>query len=116
MSTTKIEWTETTWNPITGCTKLSEGCAHCYAERMAYRLQAMGQENYRNGFETTWHEHLFEQPLQWKKPRMIFVNSMSDIFHDAVPEKVIIKLFNIMNCADQRKRSKIGDRKTCLVL
>lgn len=96
---TKIEWTEATWNPITGCTKLSEGCANCYAERMAHRLLAMGQPNYRNGFQVTCHEHLFDQPHHWKKPRMIFVNSMGDIFHDDVPDSVILTLFDTMNKA-----------------
>lgn len=99
MSRSKIEWTESTWNPITGCTKLSDGCAYCYAERMSARLHAMGQKNYRNGFKVTCHDYLFEQPLHWKKPRMVFVNSMSDIFHDDIPDSVIISLFNTMKKA-----------------
>ncbi len=74
-----IEWTEATWNPATGCTKLSPGCKHCYAERLAFRLQAMGQSRYDNGFTLTLHEDLVDLPLRWKKPRMIFVNSMSDL-------------------------------------
>jgi len=74
-----IEWTESTWNPITGCTKVSPGCKHCYAERMALRLQAMGQPNYADGFALTLHEHVLELPLQWKTPKTIFVNSMSDL-------------------------------------
>ena len=85
MSTySSIEWTESTWNPITGCTKVSPGCKHCYAERMARRLQAMGQPNYANGFKLTLHENFLEWPLRWKKPQMIFVNSVSDLFHEDV--------------------------------
>ena len=75
-----IEWTESTWNPVTGCNKISPGCKYCYAERMAERLQAMGQPNYRNGFELTLQPQMLELPLQWKKPQTIFVNSMSDLF------------------------------------
>ena len=94
-----IEWTESTWNPVTGCTKVSPGCKHCYAERMAKRLQAMGQPNYSNGFSTTIHEHTLELPLHWKKPQVIFVNSMSDLFHKNVPTDFILRLFNVMNQA-----------------
>ncbi len=92
-----IEWTESTWNPVTGCTKISEGCAHCYAERMAHRLKAMGQKNYANGFDVTLHPHTLKIPLKWKKPQMIFVNSMSDLFHNDVPFSFIKKIFNIMS-------------------
>jgi protein gp37 len=91
-----IEWTESTWNPLTGCTKISPGCKHCYAERMALRLQAMGQPNYRNGFNLTLHEHSLELPLHWKTPQMIFVNSMSDLFHKNVPIEFIQKVFQVM--------------------
>lgn len=94
-----IEWTESTWNPITGCTKISPGCKHCYAERMAHRLQAMGQPNYRNGFMLTTHEHALQLPLQWKQPQMIFVNSMSDLFHDDVPIEFILSVFEVMHQA-----------------
>src|SRR5206468_12377534 len=80
-----IEWTEATWNPVTGCTKISPGCKHCYAERMALRLQAMGQRNYVNGFDLTLHEQALELPLRWRKPQSIFVNSMSDLFHRDIP-------------------------------
>jgi hypothetical protein len=80
-----IEWTESTWNPLTGCTKISPGCQHCYAERVALRLQAMGQPNYANGFKLTLHEQALDLPLHWKKPQTIFVNSMSDLFHKYVP-------------------------------
>ena len=95
-----IEWTESTWNPVTGCTKVSPGCKHCYAERMAERLQAMGQANYANGFELTMHEHAVELPLRWKKPQRIFVNSMSDLFHQDVPVEFIGRVFEVMNRAD----------------
>ncbi len=91
-----IEWTESTWNPLTGCTKVSPGCKHCYAERMAHRLQAMGQPNYVNGFNLTLHEHVLKAPLNWKKPQMIFVNSMSDLFHKDVPLNFILNVFSVM--------------------
>jgi protein gp37 len=94
-----IEWTETTWNPLTGCTKISPGCKHCYAERMSLRLQAMGQANYANGFDLTLHEHMLEVPLRWKKPRLVFVNSMSDLFHEDTPEGFILRVFNVMRRA-----------------
>jgi protein gp37 len=95
----EIEWTESTWNPVTGCSKISPGCANCYAERMSRRLQAMGQPNYKRGFELDIHEHTLELPLQWKKPQTIFVNSMSDLFHRDVPLSFIEKTFDIMNQA-----------------
>ena len=95
-----IEWTESTWNPLTGCTKVSPGCKHCYAERMAKRLRAMGQPNYRNGFDLTIHEHVLAAPLKWKKPQLIFVNSMSDLFHNDVPFDFIIKIFEVMRKAN----------------
>jgi len=94
-----IEWTEATWNPVTGCTKISPGCAHCYAERMARRLQAMGQVRYRNGFRVTLQPDIVELPLRWKRPRMIFVNSMSDLFHKAVPTDFIVRCFEVMERA-----------------
>ena len=94
-----IEWTESTWNPLTGCSKVSPGCKNCYAERMANRLKAMGQPNYVNGFELTMHPHTLELPLTWKKPQMIFVNSMSDLFHEAVPFKFIQNVFDVMRDA-----------------
>jgi protein gp37 len=95
-----IEWTESTWNPVTGCTKISLGCANCYAERMAKRLCAMGQPNYINGFKVAMHEHVLDVPLHWKKPQMIFVNSMSDLFHKNVPTEFIIRTFEVMKKAD----------------
>ena len=97
MADTTIEWTDATWNPVTGCTKISAGCLHCYAERMAIRLKAMGQPNYTEGFKVVCHEHQLGLPLKWKKPRMIFVNSMSDLFHEKVPLEFIQKVFEVMN-------------------
>jgi protein gp37 len=97
----KIEWTEATWNPITGCTKVSSGCKNCYAERMSHRLKAMGNPNYANGFDLTIHKDSFDIPLHWKKPRMIFVNSMSDLFHEDVPKDIIIDLIDIMRKAER---------------
>jgi len=94
-----IEWTESTWNPLTGCTKISPGCKHCYAERMAFRLKAMGQPNYANGFRLTLQEHALELPLHWKKPQTIFVNSMSDLFHRGVPTEFILRVFDVMRQA-----------------
>ncbi len=94
-----IEWTEATWNPVTGCTKTSPGCKHCYAERMALRLQAMGHPNYVNGFRVTLHENMLDIPLRWKKPRLIFVNSMSDLFHEEVPAEFIQRVFAVMRKA-----------------
>lgn len=91
-----IEWTEYTWNPVTGCTKASPGCLNCYAERMAKRLQAMGLSNYRTGFKVALHEHVLPAPLAWKKPSIVFVNSMSDLFHEKVPLEFILKVFDIM--------------------
>ena len=95
-----IEWTQATWNPVTGCTKASPGCRHCYAERMTRRLQAMGQRNYVNGFKPAVHEHALSLPLHWKKPRTVFVNSMSDLFHRDISGDFIQRVFNVMWQAD----------------
>jgi protein gp37 len=97
---TGIEWTDATWNPITGCTKISPGCKNCYAERLALRLRAMGNPRYRNGFAVTLHPDLLTLPLRWHQPRRIFVNSMSDLFHEAVPEDFIRQVFDVMARAD----------------
>lgn len=99
MARSGIEWTESTWNPLTGCTKISPGCKHCYAERMAKRLKAMGQPNYVNGFKLTMHEHVLEKPLEWKTPQVIFVNSMSDLFHKDVPLEFVQRVFDVMKRA-----------------
>ena len=97
---TSIEWTDSTWNPVTGCTKISSGCANCYAERMASRLKAMGNPSYANGFSVTLHEEALTLPLKWKKPQTIFVNSMSDLFHEDIPVEFIMRVFDIMRRAD----------------
>jgi len=99
MNKSKIEWTESTWNPISGCDKISKGCENCYAERMAKRLQAMGTRGYEDGFKVTLHPYTLDKPLKMKKPQMIFVNSMSDIFHKDVEDEYIIKIFEVMNKA-----------------
>lgn len=93
---TRIEWTDATWNPVTGCTKVSQGCKHCYAERLAKRLQAMGSARYRNGFAVTLHPEVLELPLRWRKPQRIFVNSMGDLFHPAVPDAFLAAVFAVM--------------------
>jgi protein gp37 len=99
MSKSTIEWTESTWNPVTGCSKISPGCKNCYAERMAKRLKAMGQSNYRNGFKLTLQPHMLGLPLRWKKPQTIFVNSMSDLFHKEVPLEYVQEAFDVMRRA-----------------
>ena len=96
---TSIEWTESTWNPVTGCTKISPGCKNCYAERLANRLKAMGQARYRNGFEVTLQRDIVDLPLNWREPRLIFVNSMSDLFHEEVPDNYILQVFKTMQAA-----------------
>jgi protein gp37 len=97
MKTTKIEWTETTWNPTSGCSKISTGCKNCYAERMAKRLQAMGVDKYKDGFELKMHRETLNEPFSWKNPRTVFVNSMSDLFHESLPFDFIKDVFRIMN-------------------
>jgi protein gp37 len=109
-----IEWTDATWNPTTGCTKISPGCKHCYAERMAGRLEAMGSYNYRNGFELTLQPQMLDRPLSWRKPRRIFVNSMSDLFHDAVPDEFILKVFRVMEKAHWHQFQVLTKRATRL--
>jgi protein gp37 len=98
-----IEWTNMTWNPVTGCNKVSSGCKHCYAEAMAKRLQAMNSPRYSNGFRVTLHDDLVNLPLRWKKPRLVFVNSMSDLFHDEVPLDFIQRVFATMNACPQHQ-------------
>ena len=98
-SKTGISWTDATWNPVTGCTRISAGCQNCYAEKMAKRLQAMGSPRYSNGFDVAFHYDTLSIPMRWKKPKRIFVNSMSDLFHDDVPESFIRAVFTTMaNC------------------
>jgi protein gp37 len=98
-----IEWTEATWNPVTGCAKISPGCKHCYAERMAGRLKAMGVPQYRNGFRLTLQPDALDIPLKWKRSRLIFVNSMSDLFHKDVPLEFIQRVFAVMEEASQHQ-------------
>ena len=100
-TTSRIEWTEMTWNPVTGCDKVSAGCKYCYAETMARRLLAMGQPRYANGFKVTLQEDLVDLPLRWHQPRTVFVNSMSDLFHDEIPEAFIRRVFETMVKAEQ---------------
>lgn len=94
-----IEWTHSTWNPVTGCSKVSPGCKHCYAERMAIRLREMGQKKYQNGFSPAIHPDVLKMPLLWKKPQVIFVNSMSDLFMHEIPEEFIQATFDVMKKA-----------------
>lgn len=110
-----IEWTESTWNPLTGCTKMSPGCKNCYAERMALRLKFMGQPNYANGFKLSLHENSLELPLQWKKPQTIFVNSMSDLFHKDVPFAFIERVFDVMRRASWHQFQVLTKRSERLV-
>ena len=110
-----IEWTEATWNPVTGCDKVSPGCAHCYAERMARRLHAMGTPNYANGFELTLQPQMLEAPLKWKRPRKIFVNSMSDLFHASVPASFIDEVFGVMGRANWHQFQVLTKRSERLV-
>lgn len=103
MSKTKIEWTDATWNPVTGCTKISHGCANCYAERMALRMKAMGVTKYSHGFHVAVHDDVLSEPLRWRSPRMVFVNSMSDLFHKDVSDDFIKRVFDIMNQATRHR-------------
>ncbi|MEA3548592.1 MAG: phage Gp37/Gp68 family protein [Thermodesulfobacteriota bacterium] len=113
-SQSKIEWTETTWNPVTGCTPISEGCLNCYALRLAKRLKAMGNKRYRNGFKLTLHPDLIGVPLRWVKPRLVFVNSMSDLFHEDIPLEFIQKIFFTMKQAKQHSFQILTKRSTRL--
>lgn len=110
-----IEWTDATWNPVTGCSKISPGCKYCYAERMAKRLQAMGQPNYANGFQVTLQPHMLELPLEWKRPRRVFVNSMSDLFHKDVPLAFIKKVFAVMRRANWHQYQLLTKRSERLL-
>ena len=103
MSQSRIEWTDSTWNPVTGCTKASSGCQHCYAETMTRRLKAMGVAKYANGFKVTIHEESLSEPLKWRKPRNIFVCSMSDLFHKDVPFEFVDKVMSIIAQTPQHR-------------
>ena len=95
-----IEWTQATWNPVTGCTKVSPGCAHCYAETFAERFRGVPGHPYEVGFDLTLRPERLDLPLSWKRPRLIFVNSMSDLFHEGVPDDYIVRVFETMRAAD----------------
>jgi protein gp37 len=110
-----IEWTEATWNPVTGCSKVSPGCKNCYAEKLALRLQAMGQANYANGFDVTTHASALDLPLSWRRPRTVFVNSMSDLFHELVPVEFIEEVFAIMRRAEQHRFQVLTKRSVRLL-
>jgi protein gp37 len=110
-----IEWTESTWNPVTGCSKVSAGCKHCYAERMAGRLQAMGNARYENGFAVTLHPDLVDAPRSWKVPRVVFVNSMSDLFHPEVPFEFIERIFATMRECPQHTFQILTKRSSRLL-
>jgi protein gp37 len=110
----RIEWTEMTWNPVTGCTKISQGCKHCYAERMAKRLHAMGNARYRNGFRVTLHPDLLDAPYRWREPRLVFVNSMSDLFHESVPLWFIEQAFATMAGCPQHTFQSLTKRSNRL--
>lgn len=101
MTQSKIEWTEITWNPTTGCNKVSAGCKNCYAEIFAKRLQAMGNQKYKNGFEFTIHPDVLKEPLKWRTPKLVFVNSMSDLFHENISLSFLKEIFKVMNNTPQ---------------
>lgn len=126
MATSSIEWTDATWNPVAGCTVISPGCTNCYAMRMAARLEAMGSNKYagltrRTGGRAVWtgeiklDPHTLEAPLAWKKPRMVFVNSMSDLFHDDIPEKFIVRVWDVMRQASHHTFQVLTKRPTRMV-
>src|SRR3990172_2108498 len=94
-----IEWTEATWNPVTGCTKVSPGCAHCYAETFAERFRGVPGHPYEMGFDFTLRPERLDLPLRWKSPRLVFVNSMSDLFHESVPDEFVVAVFESMRNA-----------------
>lgn len=112
MRTTKIEWTDRTWNPVTGCTKLSTGCAHCYAETMANRLKAMGVAKYANGFMPTMHEDALGEPFQWKQPHTIFVCSMADLFHESVSSDFVDRVMDTIRHTKQHRYQILTKRAT----
>lgn len=113
---THIEWTESTWNPVTGCSKVSAGCKNCYAERMANRLRAMGSPRYVDGFSVSLHHDLIDAPKSWKSPKVIFVNSMSDLFHEKVPLDFIQQVFATMKNCPQHTFQILTKRSERLVL
>lgn len=112
---TSIEWTEMTWNPVTGCVKVSPGCKHCYAETLSKRLRAMGAERYQDGFQVTPHDDLVDLPMKWKRPRVVFVNSMSDLFQEQVPLDFIRRVFETMGQCPQHQFQVLTKRAERLV-
>jgi protein gp37 len=112
MRTTKIEWTERTWNPVTGCSKISTGCSNCYAETLSHRLKAMGLWKYANGFVPTLHETTLSDPLKWKQPSTIFVCSMSDLFHESVPFNFIDMVINTIKLTTRHNYQILTKRAT----
>lgn len=114
MAQSSIEWTEMTWNPVTGCNKISAGCKFCYAEVMTKRLEAMGVEKYSNGFNFTTHEDELETPYKWRKPKIVFVNSMSDLFHKNSPLEFIQRVFEVMNNTPQHTYQVLTKRADIL--
>ena len=110
MQRSKIEWTDATWNPVTGCTQISPGCAHCYAKTFAERFRGVPGHPYERGFDLKRRPERLDQPLRWQKPRTIFVNSMSDLFHEDVPDDYILKVFEVMQAADQHRYQVLTKR------
>jgi protein gp37 len=113
-SSTAIEWTDATWNPVTGCTKISAGCDHCYAERFSERFRGTPGHPFENGFDLTLRPERLEQPLRWREPRMIFVNSMSDLFHKQVPREFIERVCDTMERA-HRHTFQILTKRSSLI-
>lgn len=115
MAESTIEWTELTWNPVTGCKKISPGCKFCYAEVMSRRLKAMGVEKYKDGFKIRVHPESLNIPFTWKKPKVVFVNSMSDLFHDEIPLDFIKAVFSVMNATPQHTYQVLTKRSDRLL-
>ncbi|MES2063129.1 MAG: phage Gp37/Gp68 family protein [Bacteroidota bacterium] len=115
MAESTIEWTELTWNPVTGCKKISPGCKFCYAEVMSRRLKAMGVEKYKDGFKIRIHPESLNIPFTWKKPKVVFVNSMSDLFHDEIPLEFIKAVFSVMNATPQHTYQVLTKRSDRLL-
>jgi protein gp37 len=115
MAKSNIEWTETTWNPTTGCTKISTGCLYCYAETMSKRLKAMGMDKYKEGFKIAVHYNALNEPYKWKKPTVVFVDSMSDLFHNDIPFEFIKSVFEVMNNTPQHTYQVLTKRSERLM-
>ena len=109
-----IEWTDSTWNPVTGCTKITDGCKNCYAARLAERFRGVAGHPFENGFDITLKPHKLDQPIRWKRPRTIFVNSMSDLFHKQVPTEYIDQVFDVMEQADHHRYQVLTKRSSLM--